>query len=244
MDYDAIFAEYYPLYRGQATVPASTDREYLLGIPLANNAIRRWDRADGKLWEELFTTAQLQGNDGGATLTFDASATSTTGPTNMRKPGSFIKLTHPTNTANNIRIPVVEASDTYAKGTNSTYAYFIGSASRQDWTLQFNGQYSNYDGWTIDYVYYRTPTFITEGGGEVVDMSDPNFIIQSMLQSRFVNSRNGFAYNDAKEQATNALMNMVIENDSGAFGRGWNLLETDTTPGFGSRNRGSFFGGS
>jgi hypothetical protein len=242
MDYDAIFEEYYPLYRGQATVPDSSDREYQLGIALANNTVREWDRADGKLWNELFTTNQLTGSDNGAATTFDITATSLVAPTNMRKPGAYVTLTDPANTSNYRKIPVVDASDVYAKGQNSTYAYFIGSASRQDWALYFNGIYTPYSGWNVDYVYYRTPTFFTLGGGEIADMSDPNFIIQGMLKRRFVNSRNGFAYNDAREQATNALMNMVIENDSGAPGRGWNLLETDQTPGFGGSNRSSFFG--
>lgn len=242
MDYDAIFAEYYPMYRGQATVPDSSDREYQLGIVLANNAIRRWDRADGKLWEELFATNLVDGATNSSIGTFDSTATSIAGPTNMRKPGAYIKLSNPSNASDYVRIPLVQASDVFAKGQNSTYAYFTGSANRQDWQLFFNGpSYTHYNGWNVDYVYYRTPTFFTNGGGELADMSDPNFIIQSMLQQRFVNSRNGFAYNDAKTEAATALMNMVIENDSGAPGRGWNLLETDQTPGFGNTDRTSFF---
>lgn len=235
MNYDNIFAEYYPLYRGQATVPSSTDREYLLGIPMANNAIRRWDRADGMLWEELFTTNQLQSSEGGGDQTLDITATSLVAPTNMRKPGSQIKLTDPTNSQNFIKVPVVAASETYAQGNNAQYAYFIGSANTTEWALYLNGTYTQYDGWLVDYIYYKTPTLFTNGGGEVADMSDTNFIIQSMLQTRFVNSRNGFAYSDAKELATDSLRNMVIENNSGSPGDSWNLLTTDTTPGFGSK---------
>lgn len=242
MNYDDIFAEYYPLYRGQATVPASTDREYLLGIPLANNAIRRWDRADGVLWEELFTSNQQQGSDGEGTLTLDLTLTSQVGPTNMRKPGSYVQLTDPTNAQNFRRFPVIAPSETYAQGSNSMYAYFEGSANTGVWALFLNGTYTQYSDWLIDYPYYKKPTLFTPGGGEVADMSDPNFIIQSMLQSRFVNSRNGFAYSDSKANATDALRNMVIENNSGSPGNSWNLLTTDQTPGFGQKNNNSFFG--
>lgn len=244
MTYDEIFAEYYPLYRGQATVPAVTDREYLLGIPLANNAIRRWDRADGVLWEELYTTNQVEGSNGGGTLTLVSTAASSTGPTNMRKPGSDIVLTSPTDTTRKKRIPVVAASEVYAKSDAATYAYFVGSANSGTWVLYFNGDMTQYNGWTLDYVYYKKPTLFTVGGGEENEMSDPNFIIQTMLQSRFVNSRNGFAYTDAKANAIDALRNMVIENNSGSPGNSWNLLGTDTTPGFGGnkQNNRNFFG--
>lgn len=243
MDYDAIFAEYYPIYRGQAVVPASTDREYLLGIPFANNAIRRWSRADGVLWNELFTTNQEQGADGEGSLTLDLSLTSLAGPTNMRKPGSYVKLTDPGNSQNAVRIPVVDASDVYAQGNDSTYAWFEGSANTQVWALHLNGTtYAQYANWLVDYPYYKQPTLFTNGGGEVADMSDPNFIIQSMLQTRFMNSRNGFAYSDAKANATDALRNMVIENNSGSPGDSWNLLSTDQTPGFGQGGPTSFFG--
>lgn len=242
MDYDSIFAEYYPMYRGQATVPASSDREYQLGIPFANNAIRRWDRADGTLWEELYTTNQIQGSEGEGSLTVDTTQPFLNGPTNMRKPGGVLKLINPTNANDFRKIPVVLSSEKYAQGGSSTFANFVGSANTGIWALYLNGDYSQYANWLIDYDYYKTPTLFTNGGGEVADMSDPNFIIQTMLQTRFVNSRNGFAYSDAKAEATNSLRNMVIENNSGSPGNSWNLLSTDQTPGFAQSNRNTFFG--
>lgn len=241
MTYDDIFAEYYPLYRGQATVPAATDREYLLGIPLANNGIRRWDRADGTLWEELYTTAQV--TPGAAVLVVNTALTSYTGPSGMRKPGGEIRLIDPSNANNFKRIPAVLASDTYAKSQSGSYAYFVGSANTT-WKLYINGDISSMNNWKIDYIYYKKPTLFTVANASTAtpEMSDPNFIIQSMLQSRFVNSRNGFAYNDAKSNAIDALRNMVIENNSGSPGNSWNLLDTDQTPGFGQSNDSSIFG--
>lgn len=241
MTYDEIFAEYYPMYRGQATVPASTDREYLLGIPLANNAIRRWDRADGVLWNELYTTARSESSSVAGTLIFDAATSSFSAASNIRKIGSELRLTDPTNVNNFKKIPIVPVDSVYAKSPNGTYAYFVGSANTETWTCHLVGNYTSYDNWLIDYMYYKKPTMI-EDGDSITEMSDPNFIIQSMLQSRFVNSRNGFAYNDAKAEASVALANMVIENNSGSPGSSWNLLDTDQTPGFGSNQNSSFFG--
>ncbi len=236
MTFDEIFAEYYPLYRGQATVPASTDREYLLAIPLANNAIRKWDRADGVLWRELYTTVQVEG-DGSQVISIDQS--SYEAPDNMRKPDGDIRLTDPTNASNVKRIPVVSPTDKYAKSDTRAYAYFVGGANA-GWTLYFTGNITPYVGWLIDYAYYKKPTLITTGT-DVPDMSDPNFIVQDMLASRFTASRNGFAYQAAKANATDALRNMIVENNSGSPGNSWNLLETDQTPGFGRNDNSSFF---
>ncbi len=238
MDYDAIFAEYYPLYRGQATVPASTDREYQLGIKLANNAIRRWDRADGTLWNELYTTAQTETGQN-TDLSVDTTVTNYSGPDNMRKCGSVVRLTDPSDSTRFVKLRVVSNGDIYAKSDNIPYAYFVGGANA-GWVLYLVGNITSYNGWDIDYGYYKKPTLI-EDGSTITEVSDPNFIIQSMLQSRFVNSRNGFAYNDAKEEATKALSNMVIENISGSPGNAWNLLETDQTPGFGTTSNTNFF---
>ena len=56
--YSDIFTAYYTLYRSEATVPASTDDEYTIGLRFANEAISRWANYDSTYWKELFTTAQ------------------------------------------------------------------------------------------------------------------------------------------------------------------------------------------
>jgi hypothetical protein len=230
MDYDAIFAEYYPLYRGQASVPGSGDREYLLGIPMANNAIRKWDRADGVLWNELKTSAQVE-QDGD--LVVDTTATVYQGSDNMRKPPAKVRLTDPANSQHYFDLTTVSQDKIEDINPQSSYAYFTGSANT-GWSFYLNSpSLSTYNAWTIDYLYIKRPTLITTGT-DIPDMSDPNFIVQSMLATRFVNSRNGFAFSTAKADATDALRNMIIENNSGTYGDSWNLLkETPQSPGFG-----------
>ena len=57
MNFSEIFEEYYTIFRGQnSNIPVSGDREYDTAIQLGNNAIRKWDRADGVEWKELRTT--------------------------------------------------------------------------------------------------------------------------------------------------------------------------------------------
>ena len=212
MTFDQIFDEYYTLFRGQATnIPASGDREYEAAIRLANNSIRKWDRADGVEWRELRTT--LTDAVDGDKLTV-ASQTAYDAPTDMRKPPGYISV------GERERIKVISPVQAQVYGgPGSAYAYFTGSANT-GFTLHFNNGDTSGD--TIDYIYLRKPTYITDGS-TIPDMSDPNFMVQEMLATRFLNLRNGFGYKIAKQEATLALQNMKIENNSGTEGNGDNL---------------------
>lgn len=224
MDFDEIFNEYYPIFRGQATnIPTSGDREYDIAKQLGNNAIRKWDRADGVEWKELRTTliedaariAAIPGSTEtpGALLTV-ASQTTYAAPSNMRKPPAFISV----GSREKIKVVSPALADQYG-GVSSAYAYFTGSANT-GYVLHFNN--GTDAGLAIDYLYLRKPVMITDGTS-VPDMSDPNFMIQEMLATRFLNNRNGFGYKIAKQEALTALQNMKIENNSGTEGNGDNL---------------------
>lgn len=225
MNFDAIFEEYYTIFRGQATnIPDAGDREYDIALQLGNNAIRKWDRADGVEWRELRTTlaedivriAALDpghGETAGVAVTV-ADQTTYAAPSNMRKPPAFITV----GTREKVKVVSPAVADQYG-GVSSAYAYFTGSANT-GYTLHFNNGSTAGD--SIDYNYLRKPRMIT-AGSDVPDMSDPNFMIQEMLATRFLNNRNGFGYKIAKQEATLALQNMKIENNSGTEGNSDNL---------------------
>ncbi len=201
MDYDAIFAEYYALFRSQATnIPVAEAPEYELGLHLARNSVRKWDRADGVQWNELWQTAVL---DGTGDLQTVEGTTEYAAPTNMRKPPKYIYLGNQSNA-----VKVVTPAQAENLSGLVGVAYFTGSAN--------TGYILNYDpgttsGFEINFVYLRKPTKITKGSSKP-DMSDVNFMIQDMLASRFLGLRNGFGYKIAKNEATLALQNMKIEN--------------------------------
>lgn len=223
MTFEQIFEEYYTIFRGQnSNIPVSGDREYDTAIQLGNNAIRKWDRADGVEWKELRTT--LQDAVDGDKLTV-ASQTEYAAPADMRKPPGFITV----GTRGTVKVVSPAQADQYG-GVSSAFAYFTGSANT-GYTLHFdNGTDAGFD---IDYLYLRKPTLI-EDSTSVPDMSDPNFMIQEMLATRFLNNRNGFGYKITKQEATLALQNMKIENNSGTEGNSDNL---GGTGGWGMRSR-------
>lgn len=211
--FDNIFAEYYAMFRGQATaVPAFGDPEYAIGIQLANNSIRKWSRADGTLWRELIDTLQ-RADDGGKIV----SGATLECPINMRKPPAKVRFYQGTQYQD---WTVIDPQDEQQLSDLSGYVYFIGGAN-QGYTMYIGGQGpTQFSGWSVDYVYIKSPSLLTvtrDPGRIVLEMSDVNFCIQDMLSSRFQNTRNGFGYKTAKADAKTALADMKIENNSGTY---------------------------
>ena len=236
--FSEIFAEYYSLFRGRATsIPVFGDREYGVGIELANSAIRKWDRADGQLWRELQVRAQDQTTGVWATLnrTITNGTLGYVTPNNMRKPPGHVYFFNGTQ-QKSVKVINPEQADgrtelaesvLFTGGANTGYTMVIGQRISEQ-----------YDGWQVDYIYTKKPTLMTlasDPSALVPDMSDPNFMIQDMVASRAAQSRNGFLYKTAKADAQTALANMKIENNSGTFGNTQNAL--DVRSGWGTRNR-------
>ena len=222
MTFEDIFAEYFTQYRGQGTsIPVFGDREYTIGIHAANNAIRKWDRADGTLWNELYTRATDQSVDDWATAnrTLATGTVSYACPTNMRKPPKSVFIY---SGGNYQELTVIDASELAGLSQLSSAVTFLGSAN-SGYTMHVTATIAEqFNGYGLDYLYYRKPTLFTlttTPAAIVPDMSDPNFIIQDMLVTRYTNTRNGFGVKVADRESKIALLNMKIENASGQPGR-------------------------
>lgn len=225
------------MFRGRASsIPVFGDREYNLGIALANNAIRKWDRADGTLWRELEVRSQEQTTGVWATLQrsiLDGTLTYTA-PSNMRKPPGHVYFFNGTD-QKRFKVSNPEEADgrtqlddtiIFIGGANTGYSMVVGSTL----TAQFTG-------WEIDYIYTKKPTLMTtatDPAALIPDMSDVNFMVQDMVATRAAQSRNGFLYKTSKADAQTALANMKIENNSGTFGNTQNALDTQSFWGSGA----------
>lgn len=206
--FDDIFPEYFTLYRGQATnIPTSSDAEYKIALKLAQNSVRKWDRADGVEWNVLWKNF----SDDGSTVV--AAGTLTYAITDMRKPPKQI-------TIGGNAVPVVDPQQVDLIASDNI-AWFTGSPTK-GWTLHLKAITDDMVGQEIDFIYLKTPNAITTGTSKI-EMSDPTFLIHDMLASRFTNARNGFAVKVHKQEAMVALQNMKIENISGTYGRSDNL---------------------
>lgn len=221
MEYQDVFAEYFTQYRGQATaIPVFGDREFTVAIYRANSAIRKWDRTDGVLWRELNVRAADQD-----ITTFPLVAKSIVSgtvayaaPTNMRKPPAEVFFYSGGEYSS---VPVIEISDISGLSELSSAVTFIGGANT-GYTMYISNQTSiDYDGRSVDYLYYKKPTLLTitdDPSAIVVDMSDPNYMIQDMLATAFAIAKNGFGYKVAAKEKSLAIINMKIENYSGVPG--------------------------
>lgn len=205
--FNDIFPEYFTLYRGQATnIPKETDPEYKIAIQLANNAVRKWERADGVEWNALWKTYS---DDGAEQVNAGVTEYEIA---DMRKPPKQI-------TIGGNPLAVVPAHQVDLISGNC--AWFTGSPSL-GWVLHIRYVNEDMAGKTLDFIYLKKATPIKDGRSKI-DMSDPTFLIHDMLAARFTNARNGFAVKVHKQEATVALQNMKIEDLSGTAGNSDNL---------------------
>lgn len=221
MEYQDIFAEYFSQFRGQAVqIPTFGDREFTVGIYRCNSAIRKWDRTDGVLWNELIARASDQSLTVFPLIakTIASSTVSYAAPTNMRKPPAEVWVY---NAGNYRKLKVIPASQMSGLSELASAVTFLGSANT-GYTMHISQQVSDdYTGWSIDYLYYRKPTLLSitdDPSTTVIDMSDPNYCIQDMLATAFAAAKNGFGYKVAAKEKSIAIINMKIENSSGVPG--------------------------
>lgn len=232
-DFTDIFSEYFSLFRGQAdSIPVFPDREYKLGIRLASAAIKKWERADGMLWRELMPTLSDAKAIAAALPTPIVIINTMTGssvaaPYNMRKWPAQVVFTKTDGSTKRIKTssPQFAGSDDvlwFSGGANTGYTMHIAA-----------NLVAELAGSTFEYVYYQKatlPTTATDPAAMVFEMSDPTYIIQDMIATRFIASRNGFGFKTATKVAETALANMKIENGSGVYG---NNDEVATDSGWG-----------
>lgn len=221
MNFDEIFREYYTLYRGQASkIPVFGDREYTTGIILGNAAIKKWERADGILWKELYKTLA---DDAVAVKVVDGVTTAYVAPTDMMNPPGWVSI-------NGSQYTVIPTQDiSVYTGEQSRVVWFTGDAQNGFTMHMPAGVASANDTYTIDYPYYKKATQLpvaTTPAAIIPEMSDPTFMIQDMLASRAQQARNGFVFKAAKAESTAALANMKIKNDSGTYHNTQNMRDS------------------
>ena len=126
-----------------------------------------------------------------------------------------------------LNIPTIGSQDALSVNSSASVAYYTGGANT-GYFLNMNGYNTSYNGEAVDFAYYKKPTLMTSATS-VPEMSDPNYMIQKMLALRSSNERNGFVFQTADRDATQALQNMVLSNVNVSE---MNFLN-DGTPGFG-----------
>lgn len=216
-DFDSIFAIFYSLYRGEADTPTSTDDEYIVALALSKEAISRWANYDGTYWKELFTTFSRSTELGLQTTTIAGTSTYAC-PEDMREAGGYVKLKD-SDGYDVESYEILEPEQVQFRNEDARYCYFTGDPNN-GFTLNLN-PVPTISGLTIDYTYYKKPTYFTTGTDKT-EMADPMFIVHRMLANRFRVSRNPY-YSSAKLDAENCLKTMQADNNSGTWANPWAL---------------------
>lgn len=210
-----IFAQYWVIYRGQATaIPQFGDREHRIAVLNAVNGVKKWERVDGQLWRELRSTLQAQ-SDGEKTISegkilYDC-------PENMRKPPGRV-FVYSNN--EHSELFVVDPKNLARLNELSSAVTFIGSANT-GYKMQISDRVSKeMDGRNVDYVYDKAaalPPLETNPDNYKVEMSDPRFLVWHMVKLRAASTNNGFLFRLAESEASISLMDMKIENENGTW---------------------------
>lgn len=236
--FQTIFEEYYTLFRGDSDVPSTTDSEWTIAVRFGNTALRRLQEVDAEDWDWLWTTASDEGESHTYTTGTDQPTLTTyDGPTDMVRPGGWVKVVNPAD-GSFFHIDVIPAYNVQRMAQAAPYAYWTGGA-QTGYSLHINLQGTTYNGWTIDFPYYKaltlfnvrsgtTPGTVAEDGTTVTECPDPNYLIQSILAYRYRSTRNYPSYQTAKEDADTALQQMQMKNRKGVDGHSFNLTDTSS----------------
>ena len=221
--FNDIFVDYYNLYRGDGSTPTTSDPEWTIALRLANNAIDAWFGDPGMMWNELFTT-NLASIDGATTVILNQTAYAA--PSNMLRSGGFVKLSNATTGAY-FNIQLVDPPQVQNLDPNAPVAYFTGDPNH-GLTLNIipTNLTNTYAGWSIDYVYYKRPTTMTQAS-DMPEMADTSFMVHHMLANRFRNSRNWPAYQTAMKDAQYQLKNMETIQNSGTWFNSFTLGDSN-----------------
>lgn len=238
MKFKDIFAEYYTLFRGDSDIPDPTDPEWAIGVRFANTALRRLQEVDGEDWDWLWTTAVAEGETNTYTNTSTEPITvEYDGPSNMLRPGGWVKLSDPNNPSYNFKVDIIPDYNVQRMATAAPYAYWTGDANT-GYVLHLNLQGNSYSDYIVDFPYYKQVTMfdaatgsnggVAESGSTVTECPDANFLINYMLAYRFRATRNYPSYQIAKKDAETALQGMQVKNRKGVDGHSWNLTDTSS----------------
>lgn len=232
MTFQELFEHYYSLYRGESTAPASTDPEWTLAWRYYNDALNRLVKMDDTKWSFLFATLQGSTQVSPALVrTLQSSVTSYTAPTDMMEPGGYV--TYVDSAGNRTNLPVLRPHEVQSVSPASVYAYFTGD-EQSGFTLHTNPTPSTAQvGQSIDYVYYRKPTYLTstEDGTSLVEAGDPAFYYNHMLAQRYRVSRNYPSYQTALRDSEEALKGMKLKNNSGYHYNSWTMASNSNSTG-------------
>lgn len=203
----------YTIYESDDAGWDTDSAEYLSGRVFANAAIRVWERYKNTVWSDLWVTL-TDSTQSSPTLvkTLTAGDYTYTCPTDFRRPSSWVR-TVDTNDVSTMWEVIKPHQIASLNDSEDNFCYFTGN-TKDGFTLHFNPNKTLTTGDTINYEYYKNVTTFT-ATTSTTEVPDPYFIVYYVL-ARFLKN-DGEDYGEEKEQWTELLENMRVENLTGYF---------------------------
>lgn len=194
------------LYNGNSTPPVDGDEDWEVWTELLNVAISIWEKEEGTLWRELYSTL-ASAADGDKTTT--ANDYSYDCPTDFVFPVGFVRTI--SNSISTYFVVINPDEVQLQDDTQGRWCYFTGNTST-GYDLHFNPDLTLTTGDTIAYEYYKTASAVSTGTDKF-EMSDPMFAVYYALAElkKDEGDTSGFTIATQKLEAMKTLNNMAAE---------------------------------
>jgi hypothetical protein len=162
-----VLQEIHVLIEKDTDYPTASEEDYLVRLALVNSAIRIWENEEGILWNELFASL-ADASDGDDTT--EVGVSSYDCPTDFKFPLGYLRIGTTPTFYNLMKLENIQIHD---GDTSSQYWYITGNAN-STYVYHINPTPTSVD--TIQFEYYKTATLM-EDGDDVIEMSDPQFVV-------------------------------------------------------------------
>jgi len=184
MDEADIIEQIYSAYENDDDTWSATTSEYLTARNFTTAAIKRWANLEGVNWDELFTKLADAG-DGDKTVTADDYEYDC--PTDMNlspQPNDYVRIENSGGASSYFKvIPLVKVQQ--IDDISDKLCWITGNP-KLGYVLNINSGVNLSTGDTIQYEYYRNPTYFT-AIDSVTEMANPMFIVHHVLWRLYKN---------------------------------------------------------
>lgn len=202
------------IYEGDDDTPDVADEEYTYRRRLMNLAVNRWENDKGYLWNELWTSTEL--DEGLAETQVSGSQTEYETAENFRFPGGYVFIGgNPHKVVQPYQLQQYEGS---------AYVYFLGNyKDGHKLVIPPHVAQAN-DGKEIKYDFYKRASAFN-GPTSQCEMSDPMYVVHAACTELFKSDNNSTMLTHHAQEAEERIRQMEIRNMQDSHYQG--VPETD-----------------
>lgn len=212
MSLDEILEHIHVLVEKDTDYPTSSEEDYAARTKLVNNAIDIWASEEAVYWNELFTSLS-DAADGDTTAVADTEAYDC--PSDFEFVTGQLRLQDSDGSATYFdKIPPEDSIN--LDNDTGTYCFWVTGNDSAGYQVHIHPTPTDndYDGYTIEYDYYKSPTTLSSATDET-EMPDPFFAVY-WVGAELLSDELPSTANTYRQIAMNKLRAMKVKNDTPA----------------------------